>query len=495
MYVSRSESHQHNKKRKARRMKRLLVINLIMIGIIGGLVIVYFTLGSKNGAKNAADGITQQQTTDKPSVTDDHPSSEQHSDDGGDAPANGSNSSHQPSDNGGGGTAPGTGADAGADNGAVNGKGTDTGSGSNNGAVNGPDAGTNVNSGTNGGTAGGTNANSGSGSGSDPDNSGDAAGGLENDNKVTLSFVGDILLAGSVDALMKKNGYEYPYLKALPFLTAPDLTAANLETPITERGVPAPNKSFVFKGSPKSLPAFKQAGFDIVNLANNHTLDQGVEGLFDTINHLGGAKIPNMGAGRNDSEAFKPMILDAKGVRVAYLGLTRVVPVGSWKAEKNRPGLAETYDARRALKAIREAKKQADIVVVMVHWGIERADKPNAVQKELAHAYIDAGADLIIGSHPHVLQGFEQYKGKWISYSLGNFIFNMTATDRTKDTGVLDAVCSQKGDCSLRFHPMRAVNSQPIPLVGDKAAALLKRISGLSFKASLDQDGYINAKG
>ena len=310
-----------------------------------------------------------------------------------------------------------------------------------------------------------------------------------------MSFVGDILLAASVDTLMKKNGYDYPYANVLPFLTKPDLMAANLETPITERGLPATNKSFVFKGSPQSLPALKEAGFDIVNLANNHTLDQGVEGLLDTVNHLDEANIANMGAGRNDTEAFKPVILEAKGVRVAYLGLTRVVPVGSWKAEKDRPGLAETYDATRALKAIRGAKKQADIVVVMVHWGIERSDSPNAVQKELAHAYIDAGADLIIGSHPHVLQGFEQYKGKWISYSLGNFIFNMTVTDKTKDTGVLDAVCTQKGDCSLQFHPMRAVNSQPIPVEGEKAAAILKRLSSLSFKAAVDKDGYVNSKG
>ena len=459
MFVSRSESHQHNKKRKSRRMKRLLVINLIMLGVIGGLVIFYFMMGGTDGTKNEANGIEQHEA-DKPSVSDGgSKKAEDTASDPQTVPDAGTNSS-QPSE-GSGENLPGTGTD------------TSTGTGAQNGIT------------------GGT----GTDNESDSDNTGTAGAGLESKDHVRLSFVGDILLAGSVDTLMKKNGYEYPYANVLPFLTKPDLMAANLETPITEHGLPATNKSFVFKGSPQSLPALKEAGIDIVNLANNHTLDQGVEGLFDTMDHLGEANIANMGAGRNDTEAFKPVILEAKGVRIAYLGLTRVVPVGSWKAEKDRPGLAETYDATRALKAIREAKKQADIVVVMVHWGIERSESPNAVQKELAHAYIDAGADLIIGSHPHVLQGFEQYKGKWISYSLGNFIFNMTVTDKTKDTGVLDAICTQKGDCSLQFHPMRAVNSQPIPVEGDKAAAILKRLTSLSFKAVVDKDGYVSSKG
>ncbi|WP_274652205.1 CapA family protein [Paenibacillus humicola] len=311
---------------------------------------------------------------------------------------------------------------------------------------------------------------------------------------VTLSFVGDILLSGSVETRMEREGYGYPYAKSADFLKKPDLLAGNLETPVTTRGEPAEHKQYVFKSSPKALPALKAAGFDLVTLANNHTLDQGVEGLRDTIRHLNDAGIPNVGAGNNEAEAFKPVVLEKGGIRVAYIGLTHVVPEVSWKAGPNTPGLAETYDTTRAVKAIGEASKQADLVVVLVHWGVERADRPNSLQKRDAHAFIDAGADLVIGCHPHVLQGFETYKGKWISYSLGNYIFNSTRTEKTKDTGVLDAVCAKDGRCRLKFHPMRSEASQPAPLAGEQAAALLKRLSGLSLNASVDKNGFVQPR-
>jgi len=311
---------------------------------------------------------------------------------------------------------------------------------------------------------------------------------------VKLAFVGDVLLAAKVDALMKKHGYSYPYAKASDYLKNPDLTAANLESPITTRGTPAPNKQFVFQGSPNALPALTESGIDVVSLANNHTLDMGVVGLLDTIGHLDEAGMPHVGGGNDESEAYEPVILEAKGVKVAYIGLSRVLPVVEWKATKDRPGVAESYDPTRGLEAIRKAKEKADLVVVMVHWGIERNDFPEKYQQGLARQYIDAGADLIIGSHPHVLQGFETYKGKWIAYSLGNFIFNMTKTEKTKDTGVLDALCTKEGDCKLQFHPMRAIESQPTPLEGDAAKELLARLSKMSLNARVDEEGHIVQK-
>lgn len=314
------------------------------------------------------------------------------------------------------------------------------------------------------------------------------------DDEVTLSFVGDILLAASVEKLMREHGWDYPYAEALNYLTDADLTAGNLENPITRRGTPAEDKQYVFKGAPESLPALRDAGFDIVGLANNHTLDMGVVGLMDTMEHLDAAGIPHVGAGSDDVEAFAPVILEARGVKVAYLSLSRVLPVVAWKADSDREGVAETYDPARAVRAIKAASEQADLVIVMVHWGKERVDRPLDYQRQLARDYVDAGADLVIGSHPHVLQGFEQYNGKWIAYSLGNFIFNMTATPATADTGVLDARCTRSGDCKLKLHPMRQVKSQPTPLVGEEAAALLQRISSISYGAVIDGEGNINVK-
>jgi poly-gamma-glutamate capsule biosynthesis protein CapA/YwtB (metallophosphatase superfamily) len=317
----------------------------------------------------------------------------------------------------------------------------------------------------------------------------DAAGNEE--EKISLSFVGDLLVSDYVSAITAREGYDYLYQPSMLYLSEPDLTAGNLEFPVTERGTPVEGTPYVFKGSPDVLPSIRNAGFDVMSLANNHALDQGVEGMLDTMKYLDEAGLSHMGAGNNDKEAFTPVIKEVRGIKVAYIGLSRVVPFSSWKADKNVPGLAETYDTRRATEAIAKAKKEADIVVVMVHWGKERVDQPEPYQKDFGKQYIDAGADLVIGSHPHVLQGFEMYKGKWIAYSLGNFIFTSYPKETAGETGVLDAICSKNGDCEMTFHPMFTVNAQPTPLEGEKAKAILDRLTSVSFGVKLNEDGRI----
>ncbi|WP_419873944.1 CapA family protein [Candidatus Pristimantibacillus sp. PTI5] len=312
-----------------------------------------------------------------------------------------------------------------------------------------------------------------------------------NEDQISLSFVGDLLVADYVSAITDKEGYPFLYKPSMLYLSEPDLTAGNLEFPITARGVPVEGTPYVFKGSPDVLPAMRDAGFDIMSLANNHALDQGVEGMLDTMNYLDEAGISHMGAGNNDTEAFAPVIKEVRGIKVAYIGLSRVVPFSSWKADKNVAGVAESYDTRRALEAVAKANKVADIVVVMVHWGKERVDQPEPYQKDFGKQYIDAGADLVIGSHPHVLQGFEMYKGKWIAYSLGNFIFTSYPKETAGETGVLDAICTKSGDCEMTFHPMFTVNAQPTPLEGEKAKAVLDRLSSISFGVTLGEDGAL----
>lgn len=311
------------------------------------------------------------------------------------------------------------------------------------------------------------------------------------DDKISLSFVGDLLVAEYVSAITEREGYDYLYKEALLYLSEPDLTAGNLEFPITKRGTPVVGTPYVYKGSPDVLPSMYNAGFDVMSLANNHALDQGVEGMLDTMSYLDEAGISHMGAGSNDTEAFAPVIKEVRGIKVAYIGLSRVVPFPSWKADKYNAGLAESYDTTRANAAIAKAKEQADIVVVMVHWGKERVDKLEPYQTDFGKQYIDAGADLVIGSHPHVLQGFEMYKGKWIAYSLGNFIFTSYPKETAGETGVLDALCTKSGDCELTFHPMFTVNAQPTPLEGDAAKTLLDRLSSISFGVRLEADGRL----
>ena len=312
------------------------------------------------------------------------------------------------------------------------------------------------------------------------------------DETVTIAFVGDILLASSVENLMRREGFDYPYAKALPYLQEPDLTIGNLENPITTRGTPAEDKQYVFKGSPDLLPSLREAGVDFVALANNHTLDQGVEGLLDTIDHLNEAGIRHAGAGHNDEEAFTPAVFDIKGMSIAVFSLSRVVPHVSWKADKNHPGVAETYDPRRAVEAIERARESNDLIIVYAHWGEELKTEPRDIEKKLARAYIDAGADIVVGSHPHVLQGFEYYEGGWIAYSLGNFIFNVTTNAETRDTGVLNAVCAKGGSCELAFVPMRAIEpSRPEPLEGEERRAMLDRLERMSFGVAIGEDGSL----
>lgn len=321
-----------------------------------------------------------------------------------------------------------------------------------------------------------------------PVSGGDPAGA-----KVKLAFVGDVLLADTVEKLLLQNGYDYPYSNVKPLLAEPDLTVANLETPVTERGVKQ-TKDYVYRSSPKALPALKDSGVDIVNLANNHVMDYGAEGLLDTMTYLDQAGIGRVGAGRNSDEAFKPVIVEKQGVRIAVLGFSRVVPDHTWKAGADQPGVADTYSYTVPVETIKKTREQADLVIVMAHWGTERKDTPDPVQTDLAHRYIDAGADLVVASHPHVLQGLEAYKGKWIAYSLGNFIFTTNEAAKTWETIVLQAECANTGACSLKAVPILTKWAKPEPLAGEAGAKLLERLSGLSYGAKIEADGSVVAE-
>lgn len=306
---------------------------------------------------------------------------------------------------------------------------------------------------------------------------------------VTINFVGDIQFSGKVAELLDKNGYDYPFAKLGRLFKDDDLTIGNLETPITHGGTSAADKTYVYKSSPKALAAMASAGFDAVNLANNHILDQGVEGLVDTLTYLKEYGIAHTGAGMSRDEAYAPAYLERKGMKIALLGFSRVVPETSWKAEGNRAGVAEAYDSTGAVKAIQEARKKADLVIVVAHWGEERVSTPNSDQTRLAHEFVDAGADLVIGGHPHVLQGLEYYKGKWIAYSTGNFIFSRSTTEETWKTAVFQARCSQDAACSMKVIPYEAGLGQAIPMIDEANKLLLEQMAKLSPGIRYDGNG------
>lgn len=354
----------------------------------------------------------------------------------------------------------------------------------------------NVSKGGEAGSGGGSQAGSGGGSGSGtggaakPEGS-DAAPAGER-GVVKLAFVGDVLLGEYVGQLLAQQGYDYPYAHVGDKLRAADLAIANLETAITDADGEKPGlKTYEFRSDPAVLPAFREAGFDLVNLANNHTLDFGPDALRDTMRHLKENGILHVGAGETADEAFQPAYIEANGLKIAVLGVSRVIPDVTWKAGKNTIGLADTYNYTRPVEEIKKAAEQADIVVVLAHWGEEGMEEPHPQkQVELGRRFIDAGADLIVGSHPHVLQGVERYGNGWIAYSLGNFIFTKSKNPLTYDTAILEAACTKEG-CELQWFPFRADTPQPQPMDDAKREALLAKLSGLSIAAEIRKDGTV----
>ncbi|AZH28897.1 CapA family protein [Paenibacillus sp. M-152] len=316
-----------------------------------------------------------------------------------------------------------------------------------------------------------------------------------NSPAVTLHFIGDVQFSGKVEQRLEQNGFDFPYQYLGSLFHKDDLTIANLETPVTTNGVGALNKTYVYKSSPKALTAMAVAGVDAVNLANNHILDQGTSGLLDTLKYLDEKGIAHAGAGRNAKEAYAPHYFERNGIKIALLGATRVMPEANWNASAKQPGVAGAYDSTAIVKSIREARNQADLVIVVAHWGKERATTLEPHQTELSHAFIDAGADLVIGGHPHVLQGMEQYKGKWIAYSTGNFIFSKSTVPATWDTAIFQATCTRNGDCKMKLTPYRAELGQPIPLKDVEASKILQKVTALSpSNVSIGVDGTVSAQ-
>ncbi len=238
----------------------------------------------------------------------------------------------------------------------------------------------------------------------------------------TLLFLGDIMLSRGVEVKMKfENDWAYPFHEIAATLRAADLVYANLECPISDRGRNLGHR-YSFRADPQVLMGLKEASVRVVSQANNHTYDWGPAALLDSLERLNAAGIRTPGAGQNDLEAHFPVLLDLGGVRLAFLAYVDIAPSEA-KAGVDRPGVA-WLEPSRVLADIRFARPLADVLIVCPHWGVEYAPQPTREQVKLARTMIDAGADLVVGSHPHVAEPLEAYHGRWIAYSLGNFVFD-----------------------------------------------------------------------
>jgi poly-gamma-glutamate capsule biosynthesis protein CapA/YwtB (metallophosphatase superfamily) len=272
----------------------------------------------------------------------------------------------------------------------------------------------------------------------------------------TLLFVGDVMLSRGVGARMKaEDDWTYPFLKVADTLRAADLTFGNLECPVSDVGHNL-HHLYSFRANPKAIEGLTYAGFDVMSVANNHMDDWDRPALMDTLHRLREAGIRPVGAGANDGEAHYPVLVDLNGVRLAFLAYVDVEPHEA-TAGPDRPGVA-WLEPQRALEDIRFARSLADLVIVSVHWGVEYARRPAASQVVLAHQMIDAGADLVVGGHPHVVQPLEEYHGHWIAYSLGNFIFDQK--DAATHHGLM---------LEVRLAGKQIASVQPVPITIDRS--------------------------
>ena len=304
----------------------------------------------------------------------------------------------------------------------------------------------------------------------------------------TIVITGDVELSEYVQRNYNASGATGVVSEEmLQELSSADVLEINNEFCFSERGEQAPDKQFTFRVNPSYVSLLNEMGVDVAGLANNHVLDFGKDALSDTFTTLSDAGIEYTGSGTSREDASKLIVKEVNGKKYGFLAASRVIPVGSWNVDNSQPGVFTCYDTTALCNAITAAKTQVDYLFVCVHWGVEHTTELTDYQVANGHAYIDAGADAVIGSHPHVLQGMEYYNGKPIFYSLGNFIFN----ENINSTMAVKFVFNEAGDVTVSLLPAYASSAKTYLAEGEKAAGILNYVNGLSSTVNVAENGTI----
>ena len=292
----------------------------------------------------------------------------------------------------------------------------------------------------------------------------------------SIIFLGDIMMGRAVARVIDKQSVRYPFEKIHDYLHTADIVFANLEGPIT-KGPPVKDNEMVLHDNPGAEDGLSYAGISVVSLANNHTPDYGAKGIVDTIKALDAKGILHTGAGNNLDQARTPAIITKNGITIAFLAYTDfdVVPQ-RYGATTTKPG-TNFMDIKRVSNDVASVRKKASIVIVSMHSGKEYSHIPDAFQREFAHAAIDAGADMVIGHHPHVIQSMETYKKKYIFYSLGNTIFDQSFSRDTQEGMTVRAVVDSNGVVSIQTNPIVISPTFQAALINDPR--VIKRINTL----------------
>lgn len=281
------------------------------------------------------------------------------------------------------------------------------------------------------------------------------------ESELTASFVGDMMFGRFVKEVTDKHGTEYLFDHVKPYFDKSDYVVGNFENTIINQEASTydkPEKSIYLNTDISSLETLKKMNFSLVNLANNHTMDYGEEALTETLAALEKVGLRSVGAGKDLEDATKIDYQEKNGLTIATLGFSDVLPAGT-SALGHRGGVAAATPDNM-VPAIKEAKENADLVTVQIHWGQEYDNEPHPRQEKLARAMVDAGADIILGHHAHVLQHVEKYKDAVIFYGLGNFIFDQ-GWSRTKDSALVQYDLLEDGTGRFEVIPLRIRGAQP----------------------------------
>lgn len=280
-----------------------------------------------------------------------------------------------------------------------------------------------------------------------------AAAGQARAPTVEIAFVGDVMVAETPGELIARG--QDPFAPFADWLRRADLRVGNLECVVATGGTPEPGKPYTFRADPRVLPLLKRH-FDGMSVANNHSGDFGKAAFVEMLQLMRKAQLPYFGGGKDLHEAHAPWIVERNGLRIALLGYVEFKP-RSFEAGAGRPGVAWSGEEEQVIEDIIAARSRhrADLVIPYLHWGWEDEQYTSERQRRFARAMIDAGADLVVGAHPHVTQGVELYKDRPIVYSLGNFLFNGFDTPATLTGWTLEATLDRAGVVDWRIRVAR----------------------------------------
>jgi poly-gamma-glutamate synthesis protein (capsule biosynthesis protein) len=301
---------------------------------------------------------------------------------------------------------------------------------------------------------------------------------------LSLGLGGDVCFGLDVAPFIVNNGPDYPWSEISPLLESFDITAVNLEGPLCRSEITHPDQpSFHVRGEDSCVSPMALAGVDAVCLANDHIMDYGSKGLEETLHLLHGEEIDSFGAGASGQAARQPLIKENEGgTRVALLAFCDVAPP-SYYATEDSPGLSEA--ALDRIPELVAAAEEAPYVVVVLHWGEMGSKDITPRQRELARACVDAGADLVAGSHPHVIQGIEIWEGVPIIYSLGNLVF-FSQSEEGKRGLFAGCYFDEGGLKALELMPLRLEGARPAGAVGEMAMRILQDVASASPGVEMD---------